>query len=313
MTDDRRQLGRGLPFLMFAAMLWGTVPVATNAIYQQASTNALSIGFLRLALSLLILFPAALWVTKPAQWRLARRGLPRRGPPRRDLALLLLFGGGMALYQVCYFAAIPRVGVTVAALVTLCSAPLLVALLGRFFLGERLSLRVYLAMSLAIGGVALLTGIDALSGDTPVVIGLLLALGAGLGFAVVALTTRALTGRYHALQLIAVGMTLGAFILLPFALAYGLVLHYPPSAWLLLLHLGFVPTALGYIFFFYGLRFTQAAVASTVNLLEPLTSALLAWLIFDERLGPTGMAGAVALLVAMVLLYWQPTRRSAAV
>lgn len=313
MTDDRRQLGRGLPFLMFAAMLWGTVPVATNAIYQQAPTNALSVGFLRLALSLLILLPAAILVTKPAQWRLASRNPVRRGPPRRDLALLLLFGGGMALYQVCYFAAIPRVGVTVAALVTLCSAPLLVALLGRLFLGERLSLRVYLAMSLAIGGVALLTGVDAFGGDVPVVIGLLLALGAGLGFAVVALTTRALTGRYHALQLIAVGMTLGAFILLPFALAYGLVLHYPPSAWLLLLHLGFVPTALGYLFFFYGLRFTQAAVASTVNLLEPLTSTLLAWLIFDERLGLTGIAGAVALLVAMMLLYWQPTRRSAAV
>jgi drug/metabolite transporter, DME family len=302
MIDSRRQSGRGLPFLVLAATLWGTVPVATNAIYQQAQTNALSLGFLRLALSLLILVPTAVFVTKPRHWRL----------PWRDLALLLLFGASMALYQVCYFAAIPRIGVTTAALVTLCTAPLMVAILGRFFLGERLSFRVYMAMLLAISGVLMLIGMDAFIDASSIVPGVLLALGAAFGFAVVALSTRALTGRYHSLQLIAIGMAAGALILLPFALFNGLVLQYPPTAWLLLMHLGLAPTALGYIFFFYGLRFTQAAVASTINLLEPLTSALLAWLIFDERLGLTALLGAMALLLAMALLYWQPARHDAA-
>lgn len=290
--------GRGLPLLVISAVLWGTVPVATSGIYRIAETNPLSIGFLRLALSLFILIPAAIWITERSAWRL----------PRRDAAIVLVFGGAIALYQVCFFAAIPRLGVTVASLLTICTAPVLVVLLAVPLLGEKLTGRVALALVAAVGGTALLVGVRPPSIARPdaFAAGVLLALGAALGYAVVTLCARSLTGRYHLLQMNAVGMTVGALLLLPFALYGGLVVHYPPAAWALLLHLGLAPTALAYLLFFYALQFTPATVAAIVTLLEPLTSTILARILFDERLGPLGLLGAALLLGAMVLLYWRP-------
>ncbi len=299
----RNQVARGLPVLALAAALWGTVPVATESVYRLAETNPLSVGFFRLAFSLLILIPASLAAVRPGQWRVARG----------DLARLLLFGAGMALYQVCYFAAIPRLGVTIAALVNLCTAPVMIALLAALLLGESLSGRVLLAMAIAIAGVVLLVGLQPPSVAQPEQIGagVLLALGAAFSFTVVVLVTRSLAGRYHPLQLITTGMAIGALLLLPFALGSGLALSYPPAGWLLLLYLGLVPTALGYILFFYALRFTPATIASVVNLMEPLASTALAWYFFRETLGPSGLVGAALLLLAMFLLYWRPPQRPA--
>lgn len=284
---------RGLLAIALTAALWGTVPIATNGVYQVSGGNALSIGLFRLAFSLPVLVPIVLLRTGRADWRFKGR----------DAALLLLFGAAMALYQVCYFAAIPRVGVTIAALITLCTAPVLVALLSTVLLRERPGGRVVAAMGGAIVGTLLLVGSPRTTAQRPeAVSGVLLAFGAALSFATVALSGRALAGRYRDLQLVTIGMAGGALFLLPFALSTGLALHYPPAGWSLLLYLGLVPTALGYLLFFYGLRDTTATVASTINLLEPLTSAILAWLLFDERLGAAGLLGAALLLGAMALL-----------
>lgn len=284
----------GLVFLVASAVLWGTVPVATNLIYGLAETNPLSIGFFRLALSLVLLVPTALRETDRQRWRL----------PRRDLGIILLFGLATALYQVCFFAAIPRVGVTVASLVTICTAPVIVTVLGAFLLGERLTGKVVLALAAAIAGTVLLVGIrpPAPGESEQLLAGLLLALGAALSYATVTLCSRALTGRYQALQLVAIGMSSGALVLLPFALLTGLVVRYPPAGWALLLHLGLLPTAMAYLFFFYGLRSTPVTVATIIILLEPLTSTMLAWLLFGERLAPLGIAGAALLLGAMALI-----------
>ena len=75
-----------------------------------------------------------------------------------------------------------------------------------------------------------------------------------------------------------------------------------PAGWLLLLHLGLVPTALAYILFLRGLRHVPAGVASIITLLESLTSALLAWLLFGEWLSPLSLLGAFLLIAAMLLL-----------
>jgi len=97
--------------VLACAVLWGTVGVTTRGIYSLSDTDPLSIGFYRLLISVPVL--AAL-----AMGSLGRKALqPRAGvAPRwgRDLGYMAGFGAMMALYQVCYFAAIPRLGVTIA-------------------------------------------------------------------------------------------------------------------------------------------------------------------------------------------------------
>ncbi|HEX5691312.1 MAG TPA: EamA family transporter, partial [Roseiflexaceae bacterium] len=294
---------RGLVLILLAAILWGTVGVATQGLYHLTDTNALSIGFFRLAIATPAL-AAACWAT------LGRRAF-KIAP--RDLVFMLLIGAATAGYQVCYFAAIARVGVAVAVLITLCTAPVIVALASAVLLRERLSATTLLALACALGGAALLvlstTGIGGERRDT--LAGVLLALLSALGYALIAMFSRTVAGRYHPLQPITVGFGAGALMLLPFALAAGLVSVYPVAGWLLLLHLGLLPTALAYGLFLAGLRHTTATVASVVTLIEPLTSTLLAWLLFGERLGWLGLVGAALLFGAIALLYWgasQPAR-----
>ncbi len=286
---------RGAWLIVLAALLWGTITVSTNAIYQLAPTaNAPSIGFWRMAFSVPVLGLLA-WGTG------SRRLLP---VAPRDLRLIGLMGLAMAAYQVCLFSAIPRLGVTVAVIVTICSAPVMVGTLAVLFLGERPTARIGLALTLAISGTALLSGLTALEGAAHAgdLLGITLALGAGLSYALVTLSGRALAGRYPPLQTVGLGFTASAGLLLPFALATGLVTAYPAVGWGLLIYLGVVPTALGYWLYVEGLKHTPATTSSIIALLEPLTASALAALFFGERLEPAGGLGAALLLGAMAIL-----------
>ena len=119
---------RGLVLILIAALLWGTVGVATKTIYTLAATTALSIGFLRLAIATPVLLVAS--------WRTCGRHALRITP--RDLPPMLLIGVTMALYQVCFLGAIPRIGVASTTLIALCTAPVIVALSPRHSSTKRL-------------------------------------------------------------------------------------------------------------------------------------------------------------------------------
>lgn len=284
---------RGLLSIALSAVLWGTVGVAVKAVYTLADTNPLSIGFLRLAISL----PALLWLS----WFVL--GVRMFRVARRDLVLMMLIGIMMALYQVCYFGAIALVGVAIAVLVTLCTAPVLVAVLSLWLFGEKLTSWLMLALVLALVGTTLLVGVPAnTTGEQAnTIIGVVLALGSAFSYAVITLCSRALR-RYHPLQSLTIGFGTGAIVLLPFTLSHSFAISYPVSAWVLLLYLGLVPTVLAYVLFLQGIRHTTATVASITTLVEPLTSTLLAGLFFNEQLGVFGLLGGMLLFAAIVLL-----------
>jgi DME family drug/metabolite transporter len=276
-----------------AATLWGTVGVTTQALYDLTATSALSIGFFRLALATPALALGCFSLMRWSMFRVAWR----------DLAMIALLGLMLALYQVCFFGAIALVGVAVATLVTLCSAPVLVALISTFLTGERPSRVVIIALALAVAGVGLIVGLQPGARQQPVnLLGVALALGSALGYALVAISGRAVAGRYHSLQINAIAFAAGALALLPAALLTGFVVTYPPVGWALLLYLGFVPSALAYGLFLTGMRSTPATVASVLTLVEPLTATILAAVLFGEQLGAPGLLGGALLLGAILLL-----------
>jgi DME family drug/metabolite transporter len=293
-TPARTLAGRGgLLLIVLAAVLWGTVGVTTRAIFTLAETTALSVAFLRLALAVPVL-----GLTTAAV--LGRGGL-RVAP--RHLLLMGAIGVLLGTYQLFYFGAIQRVGVAIATLVTLCSAPVIVAALSVALLGERPTRRLVVAAGLAIGGTLLLVSPAErtdLSGTAG--LGLLLALGSATGYALLTILSRRIARRYHPLTPLTIGFTVGALALLPALVVEGAQVVYPAASWGLLLYLGVVPTALAYFLFTIGMRTTVATVASLVTLIEPLTAAGLAWLLFGERLGPLALVGAALLLGAVFLL-----------
>ncbi len=263
---------------------------------QRAAADPLLVGFVRLAIAAPLLLGAALVSTR--DWRLAAG---------RDALALLAMGGAMAAYQVFYFRAVTLTGVAVAALLAICSAPLIIAGLAALFLRERLTAAVAVSLVMAVAGTALLVigprGIGEISADFA--LGALLALGAGLSYAMYAVIGKATLARVSPLPLAGITFTVAALALSPVLWREQAVAEPLAKGWPLFLYLGFLPTALAYGLFTVGLRRTPATVAGITTLLEPLTASTLGVLLFGERLGVAGTVGAVLLLAAIALLALQ--------
>ncbi len=284
----------GLLWIVLAAVLWGTIGVATRGLYATTSINALTISTMRLTIAAPLLLMLG--------WgKLRQRARTTR---RRDWGLMLLSGALTAVYQSAYIASIAYAGVTITTLIAICTAPLLVSAFAIITGREPMRRSTGLALVLGLVGVVLVVGLEperALSQQAG--IGVLLAFVSGLGYGIVILLGRSLTARVHPLHITGVSFSAGAVLLLLFTLVSGqFVLSNTPLSWLLLVYLGAVPTALSYSLFVSGMRSTPATVASIIALLDPVTAALLAALLFGERLTALGIIGAGLLLLALLVL-----------
>ncbi len=275
-------------------MMWGTTGLTSKVLNRLSAVDALSVGALRLITA----FPALLLL---AQTLAPGSLLPLL---KRDWRAVLIMGAAMAGYNGSFFAALARTSVTAGTLLALCTAPLFVAVLARIFLHEPLTRPVLLALAAGLSGTALLVGgqggRDLLRLDYA--LGNLLALAAGLSYAVYALVGRAKAHGAPPASLAALSFTTAAILLTPFALANGLHLPTNVPAWLAVLYLGLVPTALAYALYLSGLRAVPATMASIGTLIEPLTAALLAARFLHERLTPSGLLGAGLLLSSLAIL-----------
>ena len=285
---------RGFLLVVLAALCWGTSGISGEIVADRTDLGPLDIAWHRMAIGAVVLLIGHALTRR-------RRTAPT-GPLSRGAAVrLVLVGAGLAAYQFAYFAAVATAGVSIATLVALGLAPLLIAV-GAALLGHgRPDRATLVALVVALGGLVLLVGISA-SADTgtTVVLGALLAVGSALGYAVV---TLAGGGVPAGIPVTLIGFAGGALLLTPLALATGLGSTADPVALAVLLYLGVVPSALAYAMFFRGLRTVPGAVASIVTLLEPLTATALATAFLGERLSPGALAGGLLVLAAVAGLY----------
>src|SRR5437762_93122 len=131
--------------------------------------------------------------------------------------------------------------------------------------------------------------------------GVILALGAGLAYALYVVLAKGAVARMAPLPLAALTFAVAAALTAP-ALATPGAGRQLALGWPWLLYLGAVTTAGAYALYTAGLRHVPASAAGVASLLEPLTATLLGVILFGERLGVAGWAGAVLLLGALVLL-----------
>lgn len=286
----RRSTTRGLLFICLAAISWGTTGSVTAVLVERAGAGALVIGAVRMlvAAALLLLLARAsgpIRIARADRWRCAALGVC------------------MAAFQACYFSAVTMTGIAIAALIAICSAPLIIALLAAATLGERLTVRVGGALALGVTGTALLIlGPRTAADFSPrFVAGVVLALAAGLAYALYVVLTKATLARTAPLPLASINFTVSALVLAPVLAGPG-VGQQIALGWPWLLYLGAVTTAGAYAIYTIGLRDVTASVAGIASLMEPLTATLLGVVVFGERLGAGGVAGALLLLTALALL-----------
>ena len=276
----------GVYYILGAALLWGTTGTAQS--FSPLGFDSTVIGFLRLAVGGIALVGLAGW----------RKEFGRLEDWRFWPTLLAAIF--MASYQICFFAAVNKTGVAVGTIVGIGSAPIAGGILGYLFRGERPGKRWLAATLLAICGCSLLSlGSGGLDVDP---LGILLAFGAGLSYAIYTLLFKGLLERQAPSAVLAVVVCLGALLLAPLLIGKDLSWVAQPRAIIVVLHLGLATMALSYWLFGRGLQRVQVSSAVTLSLAEPMTAGLLGVLLLGEQLTPQAFSGISLIFVGLLLL-----------
>jgi drug/metabolite transporter, DME family len=281
---------RGLGLIALASISWGTTGSVMTVLVSRASGTPLVIGATRMLIGAVLLLIAARAITGTLR--------PAPGEAWRCVAL----GVCMGAFQATYFTAVTRAGIAVTALVAICSAPIMIATLAAVLLGERPTPRLTLVLMLGVIGTALLIAVPGtgVTGPRPLS-GVMLALAAGLAYALYVVIAKAAVARTAPLPLAGITFGVAAVVLAPAFTLPGAARQLA-LGWVGLLYLGAVTTAAAYAMYTTGLRAVSASAAGVASLLEPLTATLLGVILFGEQLGVAGWAGAVLLLIALLLL-----------
>lgn len=172
------------------------------------------------------------------------------------------------------------------------TAPIYVAIIGRWYLGER-ALRIdWLVIAIALLGIGLFFF------DRLTIAGFwgnIVALASGLAFASVALFLRKEKAGSPVASII-LGNLIVALVGIPFMFQHSL----GTTGWWRLLLLGAVQLGLPYVFYGTAIKYVTALEATLIPLVEPVLNPLWVMLALDERPGPWAMVGGTLVLAAVL-------------
>ena len=287
-----RVLPVGIVQVSLAGVLWGTGGITLEVIRDHAELSFVTISGYRMLIAALALVAAVV---------VLRRGAELLALLRESPGSACLVGVGTGAYQALYFGSVVEVGVTVATVVSLGLAPVLLTAAEAARDRRHPGARRLLVVVVALAGLVLVSvaagGTD--TGPRPW-LGVALAVGSGTTYAATTALGRPISQRTDPLALTTVATTAGAIALAPAALiAGGPLTTDAPVAIGALGYLGVMTMALAYGLLYAGLRTTSSTAAVIASLLEPVTAAVVAAAFLDERIGTLGLVGIVLILAAV--------------
>lgn len=291
-VSTARSARNGLLQISLAGALWGTGGLAVQLIRDITPMSALTLSAYRMFIAAVVLCAAVLALRRCGGLRAMIEERPTHA---------LAVGCGTAAYQALYFGSVVNAGVTVATVIALGLAPVLLTVSDAVAARRLIPLPRLVVLVTALTGLVLVSGFAGVTGPQ-FGLGILLAIASGTVYAVTTALGRPLAQRTDPLVLTTATTTTGALVLLPIGVLVaptGPILTTDPAALAGLLYLGVFTMALAYGLLYAGLRTTPGSVAVVASLLEPVTAAVTAALILGERLGPAGITGTLLILIAV--------------
>jgi DME family drug/metabolite transporter len=271
--------------VLFAAFCFATT--GTSRALGPDSATSLGVAAIRFIVGAIALYAITALAHKPLVTTVS---LP--------LYIWIIAGFGQAMYGATFFAAVHETGVAVGTVVALGSAPILTGVLSAVLFRSLPTRRWMLATAVAIAGMSLIV----LSGkDTNVsAVGILYALGAGLGYALFALASKRIVGSGVESD-IAMARVFGiaAVMLAPTLFFVNTEWVFTTGGVSLGLWLGIVTVAIAYWAYANGLRNLEPRETTMITLAEPVVATILGAVVLDERPAALAWFGIIIVIVAL--------------
>ncbi len=219
---------------------------------------------------------------------------------RREILPSLLAGFFLSLHFALWITSLQYTSVA-SSVIFVTTNPIFVALASIFLLKERVSLILFLSVSLAVlGGIVigwgdLGKGRDHLYGDVLALLGAVMATG-------YLLVGRRVRQKVNLWAYITLVYGVAAILLIILALLSGApFFDYSPKTYVLFLLLAIVPQLIGHTSLNWALKFFSATLVAVFILGEPIGASLLAYFLLSEAVGPNLIWGGTLVLVGIYL------------
>lgn len=218
----------------------------------------------------------------------------------RALGVAVLLGAGFyAAQSGLYFLGLEYMTAGLVGLV-IYTYPVLVVVLSYVFLDERITRYTVVGLALALGGVAVVSGVDPAGADPR---GVAVVLGAALVYAGYYVTSHVALDDVNAQTLTAYVLPSAGVSFVVFGLATD-SLTIPTTGYeiTILAAVALLATAIPIGAFFAGLAHIGASRASIISSLEPATAVVLGVVLLDEPLAAATIVGGLLVLVGVLVI-----------
>lgn len=281
--------------IILAGVLWGTMGIFVRGL-SAVNLSSMEIVTLRSFVALLFMLVIIL-VKKPSYLRIRLKDV------------WCFVGTGvvsLTFFNYCYFTTIRETSMAVAAIL-LYTSPVFIVLFSAILFKEPITRRKVIAMAIALIGCGMVTGILNNSQSALSVKGLLIGLGAGVGYALYSIFGRyAINKGYNSLTI--------TFYTLFFATIATCCIESVPSIiskvttgnvgmnCLYSIGIALAVTVIPYLLYTKGLESVDNGKAGIMASIEPIVAAVLGGVIFSERITFSGIVGIALVVGAIVLL-----------
>ncbi len=302
-VEIEKPKNRAIPPNVYLILIAGILAISSAAILIRYAQNegvpSLIIAASRLCIAALFLTPIIL----------RRYGDYIRSLSRSDLALAATSGVFLAMHFATWVTSLEYTSVLIS-VVFVTTGPIWVALIEVLFLKARLNRWIILGLLIAIAG-GFIIGFGSIAPDTVTsnedntrnFIGGALSLAGAITVAVYLIIGRRLRATMPVLPYIWLVYGCAGITLVIVTLLSGTQMSadITPTALLLILALAIFPQLIGHSSLNYAVGFFPATIVSMISQLEPIGSAILALIIFQELPLPLQIFGSLVILAGVML------------
>jgi len=295
---------KGYIIALIGITFWSTTGIFIGYLITNYHLPALVLAFWRNALVCVVLMPVLF---------LVRRSLVQINS--NQIGFFIFYGLILALFNSIWTLAVETNGAAVATVLGYSSAGF-TALIAWWIFKEKLGFPKIIALILSLTGCVMVS--NAYSSDMWALnpLGVTTGLLSGVLFASYSLMGKeAAKRKINPWTALLYSFAFGSLFILVFNLIPtipgaggsfgGLLPDLPPTGWLILITLAFLPTVLGFGLYNSSLNYLPASIANLLATLEPVMTAIEAYIFLNERMTVIQIIGSLVILAAVVIVQFE--------